>query len=121
MKLSEENKRLSVAAGAGAFVGVVLTVLAGRIFGPPGGNKTSGARPPPGPPATAGTTLTVSTPQGIPGVLRAAAARKSNRVALLPRGTQVTVVDSSATDAGRWYQVKTPDGKVGWVAAEVVS
>lgn len=131
-KLTEEERRLAVAASGGAVIGVVLTMIAVRLFGAPGGRDaplvaqvTNGTAPPSvgqAPDASPGGHLTVSTPPRIPGVLRAAPGRSSSRVALVPSGTVVQVVEPGTDPrGGRWYRVKVPEGTVGWMSGEILS
>ena len=44
-KLTEEEKRLAVAASGGAVIGVVLTMVAVRLFGAPGAVRSSTRAP----------------------------------------------------------------------------
>ncbi|UFJ38994.1 SH3 domain-containing protein [Brevibacillus humidisoli] len=50
-------------------------------------------------------------------ILRSQPTTESQRLTLLAKGTSLTVLSTE----GDWYQVKTPDGQVGWVAGWLVS
>lgn len=129
MKLTEETKRLGIASGGGALVGVVLTVLAFKVFGGPSAAVAAPGRPGAalsersrGPAAAAGATLTVDTPAPrYPGVLRAGPSAKSKNLASVPRGSVVQVVDAATDEAGhRWYKVAFGK-KVGFMHGDILS
>ena len=132
-KLTEEERRLTVAASGGAVIGVVLTMVAVRLFGAPGRredlhagaqvvNGAPGAGQAQAPDASPGGHLTVTTPPRVPGVLRAAPGRSSTRLALVPGGTVVQVVEPGTDHrGGRWYRVKVPEGTTGWMSGEILS
>src|SRR5580698_9695615 len=105
-KLTEEERRLAVAASSGAVIGVVLTMVAVRLFGAPrrreelhagahvvNGPPSIGAAQGQAPDASPGAHLTVSTPPRTPGILRAAPGRSSTLLALVPGGTVVQVIE----------------------------
>ena len=74
------------------------------------------------PDASPGGHLTVSTPPRVPGVLRAAPGRSSTRLALVPGGTVVQVIEPGTDPrGGRWYRVKVPEGTTGWMSGEILS
>lgn len=97
-------------------VGGVVTagVVVGGAYLLFGREKAPVPAPAPNPAAAtmaAGAKLVVTTPKGQPGALRASAGKASAMVALLPKGTTVTVSGPAVTVSGyRWYPVTSPKG-----------
>jgi Bacterial SH3 domain len=75
-----------------------------------------------GPPAAAGSMLTVKTPGDGPGRLRAAPGFASAEIAALPPGTVVSVIASVTTEGKTWYHVRPPDpSPEGWMVRDILA
>lgn len=126
MKLSDETKRLSVAAGGGVFAGVALTVLVSHVLGGSSsrrGEVTKVSEKSRGPAVQAGATLTVATsaPRHPSARIRIGHSAGAKILGLVPTGTVVKVVGDALDENGhRWYQVAV-DGKSGWMHGDNLS
>ena len=99
--------------GTALGLGGVAVVVLGTAWLLSTATKSEAAPPAPSssPPAAVGARFTVHTPRGEPGRLRASAGLTSPVVALIPRGTEVSVLDVAMVGDHRWYQIPHPEGR----------
>lgn len=127
-KWQARNPR-STALTAGILVGGTAVILAERAArSKPGAEPEPTAAPPPASPsaetARSGATLTVKTPRGQAGTLRAAPGLASAVLGYLPSGTTVQVLSTSMSGdrpPKRWYQVQPPTGRDGWMHGDILT
>lgn len=130
--MSEQTGNLSIAMGLGIIVGVATTLVIGKIFGPSkdesSASRATISRDREGtsetPKANAGATLTVTTPgpRHFPGALRVGHTKRAKKVALVPTGTTVKVVEDAKDEQGNlWYHVAVPSGHSGWMHGNILS
>lgn len=118
--------KISIALGATFGAGYIVGNIIGGKKAPEAASP-SAAPPPPAPSAEtvrSGATLTVKTPKGQNGTLRAAPGLGSAVLAYLPSGTVVKVLDTSMSGdkpSKRWYQVQPPTGAPGWMHGDILS